>query len=345
MKFSNNINNGMNLFKLRSRSKSKIKIILYFIASKIRFKILFMILKAIISGRNSGKMRQSLLHFFDPNQIRRLGKWKIRSVKVQHINDGIKLNLDLSEHIDYVTYLNGSFDDLYKKLIRKLINTSGSTWNFIDVGANLGSVAISIGKEVNVLAFEPQADLFKRLVNHSKINNCINMKIENFALTSEKIFQEFGGVRNLYKPQGNSGAASFQEFWNPSFSSPTVISAKLTTLDRYCKDKSVFEDHNNTILKIDVEGGELDVIQGASNFISQHKPIIILEYRTDLLKENSKILMKHLESLSGYYIKKIWLDKVRGEVMLDDLHLNLASCNLALIPEEKKLYLKSSWHK
>lgn len=345
MKLSNNVNSGSYFSNLICLCKKKTIKILYFISSKIRFKIFFVILKALKSRQNSGKTSDLMFHFFDPNQIRRQGKWRIRSIKVQLVsNEGLKLNLDLSEHVDYVTYLNGSFDDLYKKLIDYLISTSGSPWNFIDVGANLGSVAISIGKDVNVVAFEPQPDLFNRLVNHSKINNCVNMQIENSALTSEKIFQEFDGVRDLYKPSGNSGATSFKSNWNPSLSSPTVIQAKLTTLDRYCEDKTLFEDNDKTILKIDVEGGELEVIQGASNFILNHKPIIILEYRIDLLKENSKILINYLESMSGYYIKKIGFDKNQDKVILNDLNLNFVSCNLALIPEEKKLYLKSIWH-
>lgn len=346
MNLSNNFNNASLAVQFTSLRLTNAINFLYFIASKIRFRLLFMILKVLVNRQKKSKISDLLFHFFDPNQIRRHGKWRIRNVQVQFISkDEVEFNLDLSEHVDYVTYLRGTFDDLYKNLIDHLNTTSKSLWNFIDVGANFGSVAISISKKVSVVAFEPQPELFNRLVNHSITNNCTKIQIENLALTSKKIFKEFDGVRNLYKPSGNSGATSFNSDWNPSLSNPTIIQAKLTTLDMYCEEKTLFEDNNRTILKIDVEGGELEVIQGASNFILAHRPIIVLEYRTDLLKENSKTLLKYLESISHYYIRKISFDEESHKLKIDDFDLNLASCNLALIPEEKKFYLENIWNK
>ena len=193
------------------------KVLLYFFSAKIRFKLILFCVKLLYNLKPSNIITRSLVNLFDPNSIRRkvLSKINITQVNLQ-TSEGVKFNLELNEHVDWVTFINNSFDNLYKNLLEYLISKSDRNWTFIDVGANFGSVAIPIAKNRNVIAFEPQPELFNRLVKHAEINSCRNISIENLALSSEKVVQNCGGMLTLYKPRGNSGATSFKPDWNPS---------------------------------------------------------------------------------------------------------------------------------
>ena len=181
------------------------KVLLYFFSAKIRFKLILFCVKLLYNLKPSNIITRSLVNLFDPNSIRRkvLSKINITQVNLQ-TSEGVKFNLELNEHVDWVTFINNSFDNLYKNLLEYLISKSDRNWTFIDVGANFGSVAIPIAKNRNVIAFEPQPELFNRLVKHAEINSCRNISIENLALSSEKVVQNCGGMLTLYKPSGNS---------------------------------------------------------------------------------------------------------------------------------------------
>ena len=244
----------------------------------------------------------------------------------------------MNEHVDWLTFLNGSFDDLYLNLIQELSEKTKINWKFIDIGANFGSIAIPISRKWEVLAFEPQIDLFNRLVEHSSINNCSGILIENLALSSDTVVTETEGVMHLHKPPGNSGAASYNPNWNPSMAGSALIEVQVTTLDAYFRDKFPFSNQSNIIVKIDVEGSELSVLQGAINFIISSRPIIVLEHRLELLKEGKNGLLEFLELLPGYSKKRLIMNSKTGQINVKEWDFTSTSFELALIPNENLVY-------
>ena len=296
-------------------------------------------MKVMYNLNPSNILTRLLINLFDPNSIRRKVVSEIKLTQVTlHTSEGIRFNLELNEHVDWVTFINNTFDNLYGNLLEYLISKSGRNWNFIDVGANFGSVAIPIAKVSNVIAFEPQLELFNRLIDHAEINGCRNIKIENYALSSEKVVQNCGGILTLYKPRGNSGATSFKPDWNPSLSEVEHLKVKVTTFDRYCQTFRHLPHTSLFLVKIDVEGGELDVIQGAINFITEYRPIIVLEFRKDLLKEKSVELLNYLSKIPNYCINEISYEKSSKAIILEKLSQHFSSFELALIPKDKMLY-------
>ena len=319
------------------------KVILYFFAAKIRFKSVLFSVKVMYHRNPSNFITRSLINLFDPNSIRRKVLSEIKKTQVTlQTSEGTRFNLELNEHVDWVTFINNTFDNLYGNLLEYLKSRSGRNWNFIDIGANFGSVAIPIAKDSNVIAFEPQLELFNRLIKHAEINGCRNIKIENYALSSEKVVQGCGGILTLYKPRGNSGATSFKPDWNPSLSAAEHLKVKVTTFDRYTQTFRHMPHSTLFMVKIDVEGGELDVIQGATKFIAEHRPIIILEFRKDLLKEKSAELLNYLSKIPNYYISAIKYQKSSKEIILEKFSQHFSSFELALIPKDKMLYFNPS---
>jgi FkbM family methyltransferase len=328
---------------MKNKFKETGKAILYFFAAKIRFKFILFSVKGLFYLKPSSNITRLLINLFDPNSIRRKVRSKIKNTQVTlQTSEGARFNLELNDHVDWVTFINNTFDNLYKNLLDYLISKSGKNWNFIDVGANFGSVAIPIAKTSSVIAFEPQLKLFNRLITHAEINGCRSIKIENFALSSEKVVQNCGGMLTLYKPGGNSGATSFKSDWNPSLSAAEHLKVKVTTLDRYSQAFKHLPHATLFLVKIDVEGGESDVIQGATKFMAEYRPIIILEFRKDLLKEKSVELLNYLSKIPNYYISEIRYQKCSKEIILKKFSQHFSSFELALIPKDKMLYFTSS---
>lgn len=326
-----------------SKFKEMGKVIAYYFAAKIRFRFVLFIVKVAYNLNPSNLITHRLINLFDPNSIRRKTLSEIKKTQVTlQTSHSTSFNLELNEHVDWVTFINNSFDNLYGNLIEYLIRKSGGNWNFIDVGANFGSVAIPIAKDCNVIAFEPQPELFKRLIKHAEINGCRNIKIENYALSSEKVVQRCGGILTLYKPRGNSGATSINPNWNPSLSAAEHLKVKVTTFDRYSQTFRHMPHSTLFLVKIDVEGGELDVIQGATKFIDEYRPIIILEFRKDLLKEKSVELLNFLSKIPHYYISEIKYQKNSNEIIIEKFSQHFSSFELALIPRDKMMYFNPS---
>ena len=143
----------------------------------------------------------------------------------------------------------------------------------VDVGANYGDTAIWWAKTFGskVFAFEPLVDVYNELNENVKLNG-VDVITYNVALGNGK------------EIKGNSSGNMF------SIGGSTKI--KTIKLDDY-----LFERLN--LLKIDVEGFEYEVLQGAKKTISRYRPKIIIETHSKNLR---KVCHEFLSSL-GYFLQ------------------------------------------
>lgn len=134
----------------------------------------------------------------------------------------------------------------------------------IDVGANIGLVAIQIADTVpkgEVHAFEPFNDNFNRLIENIELNSVGNLHTYNLGLSDGEEEVSF------YSPEEkNSGMVSV----NPSEEGET----KLTTLDLFCEEMRI---DKVSFIKIDVEGYEAKVLKGAQKTLELFKPKLFVE--------------------------------------------------------------------
>jgi FkbM family methyltransferase len=135
----------------------------------------------------------------------------------------------------------------------------------VDVGANIGTHTVpfaqSVGPNGRVLAFEPQSVLHQVLLGNAALNNCRNVVAENKALGARS-----GSVVVPwldYAREGNFGALELGA-WTQGDTVPRV------TLDSYALDAC-------HLIKIDVEGMERDVLEGARSTIASHQPLLYVE--------------------------------------------------------------------
>jgi FkbM family methyltransferase len=138
-------------------------------------------------------------------------------------------------------------------------------WNYIDVGANIGYYSIFFSRSLGanmVYAFEPSPREFSRLNHNIRLNKIQNVKLFPVALGREN------SQLTLYIHKSNFGKNSLV---NPGDSDQSI------TVDVKRLDDVVGNLSPVNFIKIDVEGAEPFVLEGATKTIIQYKPVILYE--------------------------------------------------------------------
>jgi FkbM family methyltransferase len=152
----------------------------------------------------------------------------------------------------------------------------------LDVGAHIGSLTLPlaqrVGLEGHVYAFEPQKKVFRELVYNVRLNELHNVTPLRFALSAEP------GIIEMNPTAEKDGQTSIGTGGDR---------AEARTLDS-------FGFFNVSLIKIDVEGHEAQVLRGARETISRCHPVILLE----IWQPNRVKVMLILKEF-GYTVEKV----------------------------------------
>jgi len=187
---------------------------------------------------------------------------------------------------------------------------------FLDVGANVGNNTLSVSnyfKNLSCYSFEPHPKYFEQLKNNVKLNSLKNVRCFDLCIgnSNKKI--------NFYLDNSNPGGASvFNDniSFHTKLSKPTLskIETQEVSLDEFLKNIQL-NSFDNFFLKIDVEGGEKSVLDGAFKFIKNYNPDILLEIEEKNfsihrnLEDNLKILKKFNYNFYNNFLFKVDIEK------------------------------------
>jgi len=170
---------------------------------------------------------------------------------------------------------------------------------FWDIGANIGAISLPILKKfsnLEAVLFEPSPEVAGRLVQNLSNNSelCSRATILNIALSSSV------GINNFFVSNEtlNSGVAGLGVSHNRhqfAIGVQTYTGDSIVEINKYAPPQ---------LIKIDVEGFELEVFKGLENTLKQYHPTIIFEHSLYRFKERNQSLntvTSFLESL-GYSI-------------------------------------------
>jgi FkbM family methyltransferase len=141
-----------------------------------------------------------------------------------------------------------------------------------DVGANLGDytrvMMKLVGPAGTVCAFEPNAEIADRLAArldapHVQIHRCA---LSDAVEVRRPFF--------LDAREGMQGFASSLERLDGTANATRLIEVETMTIDRFCAERGLTPD----LVKIDVEGHELEVLRGAVETIQSRRPVIVFEF-------------------------------------------------------------------
>lgn len=191
------------------------------------------------------------------------------------IENGVKFAADARD-------LPGALHALYPNCNSVLINglvecIGGLEGDVIDVGTNIGVVAASLGRHIDsrgrVFAFEPAPETFRVAAATLALND-----VHNVILTQSAIGDQDGVIKFNSAP-GNSAIASSLEHGFSFMNTWTEIDVRCTSIDSFVAREEIL---NVSLIKIDVEGAELNVLRGAKEVIRCKRPAVVFEYTPKL---------------------------------------------------------------
>lgn len=175
-----------------------------------------------------------------------------------------------------------------------------------DVGANTGQyldvMLATVGEGFDCHSFEPAAATFEPLAAH--------FRDKPFIRTVQLGVGKEDGHFTLFSNHEGSSIASFYPIYN--LEARTVLEQEETipvrSLDSYCAELGISDIH---FLKIDVEGAELDVLEGGSGLLAAGR-IHYIQFEFGPNNMSSKTYMKDFfRVLKGYQIYRVMQDGIR----------------------------------
>lgn len=157
----------------------------------------------------------------------------------------------------------------------------------IDVGANIGNHTISlIDLFEQTISFEPNEKTFKLLE--------LNLAPFEGAIAVNKALGSKNETAYMEINQTNRGASFITQ-------KPTATEVDVTTLDSFSKEHDLFSTAGRPVpvIKIDVEGHELNVLEGADQFIRAYHPVIVFEQNPEGIINGTSLVIDKLKEF-GY---------------------------------------------
>jgi FkbM family methyltransferase len=164
---------------------------------------------------------------------------------------GAKIYVQPHDYIGWAILSKGSYEGFTLALATKLLKEGGT---FLDIGSNFGLFTCSVGMipKTECYCVEPSAREFLRLQENIALNPGIRAKLFNLALDNSVKLLELED----FNP-GNSGTVRI--LLEDEYSNSGRHTVAATTLQELLSHTKVT---NITLMKIDVEGYELPVLEG-----------------------------------------------------------------------------------
>ena len=257
---------------------------------------------------------------------KRLGFTGIVSV---NLPDGQKANM-MNYDYDFLTdyfWFHGESD--WDKVSLKLwFDLSKKAEIILDIGANIGIYAVfaqMAQPNAQVIAFEPQPNIFDRLCQNSQLNR-LNIICEPIALSDKTEKARFyNGGYQPFLTNSTSGTLN-SEFHKTN---QDFIEVHCMTLANYIEKKNL---PKIDLMKIDVESLELQVLNGMGSYLAQHKPRVIIE----ILNDEIGIVIQKIFSDLGYHF--FYIDEKKGLTKVENLS-GRTYFNYFLTPKSEDLHI------
>jgi FkbM family methyltransferase len=263
----------------------------------------------ISNNINFKKNEANLLNYSTENKLGKPVKKKefdepflshvnIRGYWITYLKNDTAIGHNLKKEIYWEIWMLECFKKYYKP------NT-----NMIDIGANIGTTTLLMNEVLSdgnkIYSIEPE------FVDILEMNLKRNMSSDRY-----KIF-DFGiGDKEEVIQVNVIDRAKKQNFGEYSF--VNISDKKVKKKDMQIKTLDSLDLHNISIIKIDVEGMEIQVLEGGKETIIREKPVIIIE----ILKEN----------LDNFYNSSIWKKMHKNGYNIQKITYNYSKDDFLLIP-------------
>jgi FkbM family methyltransferase len=201
------------------------------------------------------------------------------------ISPGIKLNIHEKSYFPFRFFTD--FDEVMVEEMQAFLRLTKTSRCFIDIGAHYGifSLAFASRNNATAYAFEPSPSAYEMLHYNAQQNpNCrISTFPDAISSDNEKITLHLDVADHLVISKKNNGVS---------------VEVNGIKLDDFVKEENIKPD----VIKVDVEGYELEVLKGGKEVLSEYSPLIFLEIHPKELMENGQAVKQVTGFLSdlGY---------------------------------------------
>lgn len=208
----------------------------------------------------------------------------------------------------------GAYEPELARLFASLVQPDRDV---IDVGANIGLFTVLAGKMVTtgrVLAAEPTAGAFARLCGNVERNG-----VSGRAILYNGLVAQSDSTATLNVVNGREEYSSMASIVHPSAAGDIseVFSIQTRSID------SLVAEHGlrPALIKVDVEGAEGMVFEGAEKTLKEQRPIVLSEFSRPLLIRNGSSPEKivALFERCGYQVGNPFQSRKPGKVDYDEI--------------------------
>lgn len=192
-----------------------------------------------------------------------------------HDDDSPTVVIDLEgtgpdEHIFKLIRDHGRFYE--SDLLQHLAHHGPRGGVYVDVGANIGNHSVFFGRflAAQVIAIEPNLHLLPLLERNLRVN-----AVSDWTTLAVAIGARSGAGRLRPRPgyARNSGAQEVV----PADALPTGAVVEIDTLDHVLEKLGAEAVADVSLVKLDIEGMELDALHGAVDLLEHQRPDVVVE--------------------------------------------------------------------
>ena len=167
----------------------------------------------------------------------------------------------------------------------------------LDIGANLGYFtfleSLKIGKTGRVISVEPAPSTFELFEKNIKLQKHQNISSYNFAFSDKESTVDF------FISNSSNWSRIIAEKDTYHGDKGDIIKIKCRTIDNFIKE---LELKKLDLIRVDLEGYEFEIFEGAQKTLSELKPMLQIEVHRDFMGiKKSLIFLKNMKDL-GYEI-------------------------------------------
>jgi FkbM family methyltransferase len=259
-----------------------------------------MLKKALLFASRSNWMRQAAQNSFRLPLIGASLRWAAGQMLPRGQRTWIQINKGPGEGLWIEVepywepgYLQGQPEPFIQEILAENLKAGDC---FYDIGAHIGYYALIAGRLVGpkgcVIAFEPDPDnvvVFEENVKKNGFNHVSVVAAAGWNSDGQISFE-----RGEDQPSRMGGRVINGE--SNGADSKRTMTCRTITLDGFCQSH-----RPPTVVMIDAEGGEIEVLQGAQTVIRQHRPDFLIEVHA----ERNLPIIQEMLSRSNYGVRII----------------------------------------